>query len=210
MVNAAVVALLFAMARFPYSDHFGDAITIDDGIARAALKVKNMPHLLSSPTSAKVYDASCHCRRVRYQVCGDPESSKLCHCHGCQKLHGAPFEWVSIFHKNKVRFSPQSLDFLYFYSSDLDRGWTADEADHRILPVKVSCSHCRTPVADEGRQMWLAFSTLFGFATNAIPDAFRHSCHLFYSQRCIDLNDAMIKWNGHKDKSPQWTDDDGS
>ena len=41
------------------------------------------------------YTASCHCGRVRYHVRGDPESTKFCHCRGCQQLHGAPFEWVS-------------------------------------------------------------------------------------------------------------------
>jgi hypothetical protein len=46
-------------------------------------------------SSSKMYSASCHCGRVRYNVRGEPESSKLCHCRGCQQLHGAPFEWVS-------------------------------------------------------------------------------------------------------------------
>jgi hypothetical protein len=46
-------------------------------------------------SSAKAsYRASCFCRRVQYEVRGEPESAKLCHCRGCQLLHGAPFEWV--------------------------------------------------------------------------------------------------------------------
>jgi hypothetical protein len=149
--------------------------------------------------------ASCYCGRVRYQTRGEPLSSKLCHCRGCQLLHGAPFEWVAIFEKEDVKFDPASLEFLYFYSSELDRGWTADRADQRVLPVKVSCSHCRTPVADEGRHMWLAYCPLFGFSSEAgIPESFRHSCHLFYSQRCIDLPDDQTKWTGHRNKSPEW------
>ena len=112
---------------------------------------------------------------------------------------------VSIFHKHNVRFHPNSLNYLYFYSSELDRGWESSQADERQLPVKVSCSHCRTPIADEGRNMWLAFSTLFGFTTETgIPEAFQHSCHLFYRQRCIDLDDDKTKWEAHKNKSRQW------
>jgi hypothetical protein len=174
-----------------------------------------------------IYNASCYCGRVQYQVRGDPASTKLCHCRGCQLLHGAPFEWVSIFSKDNVRFSSSSsssstssLHHLYFYSSELDQGWTSREAENRILPCKVSWAHCRTPVADEGRHMWLAFNTLFGFTieeqlqqqqdtpirskSGIIPDAFRHSDHLFYQQRCIDINDDKTKWQGHRNKSPQW------
>ena len=149
------------------------------------------------------FHASCHCGRVSYVVLGHPEDSKLCHCRGCQKLHGAPFEWVSIFHKHNVRFQKDSLRYLYFYSSELDRGWDAANCKNRQLPVKVSCSHCRTPIADEGRRMWLAFTTLFGFTVEGggIPEKFKHSCHLFYGQRCIDMNDDKPKWAGHKNHS---------
>jgi hypothetical protein len=53
--------------------------------------------------------------------------------------------------------------------------------------------------------MWLAFSTLFGFTVETgIPKGFQHSCHLFYQQRCIDMDgDDMVKWQGPKNKSAQ-------
>ncbi len=90
-------------------------------------------------------------------------------------------------------------------------GWGSEEADERRLPGKVSCSHCRTPIADEGRNMWLAFATLFGFTVEAgIPKGFQHSCHLFYRQRCIDMGDDAVKWQGHKNKSNQWSPADNS
>jgi hypothetical protein len=148
------------------------------------------------------YNASCYCGRVQYEVQGEPISSKLCHCRGCQMLHGAPFEWVSIFHKHNVRFTPESLDLLYFYSGELDKAWDSTKAEERILPVKVSCGWCRAPIADEGRNMWLAYSTLFGFTIESgIPPSFQHTDHLFYGQRCIDLEDDKAKWKGHKNKS---------
>ena len=47
--------------------------------------------------------------------------------------------------------------------------------------------------------MWLAFSTLFGFTVETgIPEQFQHSNHLFYSQRCIRLEEAdskAAKWH---------------
>ena len=108
------------------------------------------------------------------------------------------------------------MNYLYFYSDSLDQGWDSTNASQRVLPVKVSCSHCRTPIADEGRHMWLAFATLFGFTIEqrgGIPKSFRHTDHLFYGQRCVNIDDGdedddgmnSIKWIGHRKKSPQWT-----
>jgi hypothetical protein len=188
----------------PYHDEFGCSTT-----TTTTTTTSPSAEIDTASDELPIYNASCYCGRVQYQVRGNPVNTKLCHCRGCQLLHGAPFEWVSIFSKDNVRFSgsSSSLDHLYFYSSELDQGWTSQEAHDRILPCKVSCAHCRTPVADEGRHMWLAFNTLFGFMTEqegGIPDAFRHSDHLFYQQRCIDMNDDQMKWQGHRNKSPAW------
>ena len=57
------------------------------------------------PNFVPKYTASCHCQAVRYEVSEDPVSSKVCHCVGCQKLHGAPMQWAAIFHKRAVRFT---------------------------------------------------------------------------------------------------------
>jgi len=36
-----------------------------------------------------LYEANCHCGRVRYQISRDsPLDSKLCHCTTCQTQHG--------------------------------------------------------------------------------------------------------------------------
>lgn len=156
----------------------------------------------------RVYSASCYCGRVRYDARGEPLSSKICHCGGCQLLHGAPFEWVALFDKENIRFHPCSLQYLYFYNSTLDMGWTSRDASKRQQPVKVSCSHCRSPVADEGQHNWLAFCTLFGFNKEVIiPKAFRHSDHLFYKQRCLDIPDEQPKWDCLERKSSLWQPD---
>mmetsp|Transcript_8441 Transcript_8441/g.10478 ORF Transcript_8441/g.10478 Transcript_8441/m.10478 type:complete len:178 (+) Transcript_8441:103-636(+) len=152
-------------------------------------------------TGQSMFRASCHCEAVQYEVLTDPVSSKLCHCRDCQKLHGAPFEWVCIFHKESVCFTRGTPDMLYFWSSELGRGYDASEASERQLPVKVSCANCRTPIADEGRNMWLAYGTLFDFQNGNIPNSFKHDCHIFYGARCIDIPDDKPKWLGHKNNS---------
>mmetsp|Transcript_22679 Transcript_22679/g.43053 ORF Transcript_22679/g.43053 Transcript_22679/m.43053 type:complete len:205 (-) Transcript_22679:862-1476(-) len=184
----------------PYRTEFGDVQSVSDSNRDSNKNNDN-------DSNNTYYSASCYCGRVQYQVLGDPLASKICHCRACQMLHGAPFEWVSIFEKHHVRFDQKdSLDYLYFYNSELDQGWTSTQADSKILPCKVSCGHCRTPIADEGRNMWLAYGTLFRFPRNTIPDSFRHTDHLFYGQRCLDLHDVDTerKWMGHMDKSELW------
>lgn len=141
-----------------------------------------------------VYTAGCQCGAVAYEVCADPVDAKICHCRGCQTLHGAPMQWAAIFHKRDVRFTA-GVEYLRFFNSVLNRY-------ERSLPCKVSCGSCGTPIADEGRNMWLAFPTLFNFGEPPrVPEAFRPTCHIFYGMRVIDVVDGLPKWSGHKEQS---------
>ena len=87
------------------------------------------------------------------------------------------------------------MDHLRFYNGELD-------ARIRVLPCKVSCALCGTPIADEGRRMWLAFPTLFDFGiAPKVPEAFQPTCHIFYGARMIAFHDDLPKWSGHKNES---------
>ena len=131
---------------------------------------------------------------MRYEICADPVDVKICHCIDCQVLHGAPMQWAAIFHKRDVRFTA-GVEHLRFYNSGLER-------DERIPPCKVACTVCGTPIADEGRNMWLAFPTLFDFGVPPqIPEAFEPTCHIFYSMRVMEILDELPKWAGHKNNS---------
>jgi hypothetical protein len=142
--------------------------------------------------------ARCYCGAVAFEVCADPVDAKLCHCHQCQRLHGAPFQWAVIFHKNDVRFT-RGLDRLFFYNAETG---TAG----RTLPCKLSCQVCRSPIADEGRRMFLAFGPLFDLGSPPrIPPAYRPTCHIFYGARVVKVNDDIPKYLGHKGSSPLWS-----
>jgi hypothetical protein len=140
------------------------------------------------------HEARCHCGRVRYEVAADPVDVKVCHCRECQVLHGAPMQWAAIFHKRHVRFTA-GVEHLRFYSSALKR-------HERVQPCKVSCGACGTPIADEGRNMWLAFPTLFDFGSPpTVPAAFEPTCHIFYGSHVVGVEDTAQKWSGHKEQS---------
>ncbi|MDH3644909.1 MAG: GFA family protein [Gammaproteobacteria bacterium] len=140
------------------------------------------------------YQANCHCGAVRYEVGADPVDAKICHCRDCQALHGAPMQWAAIFHKRDVRLTA-GFEHLRFYNSE-------NATAARVLPCKVACEICGTPIADEGRNMWMAFPTLFDFGVPPqVPEAFKPTCHIFYSMRVMDITDALPRWAGHKNKS---------
>ena len=140
------------------------------------------------------YRAACFCGAVRYEVNADPVDAKICHCLACQKLHAAPMQWAAIFYKRNVRFTADLNNLLFFNSEQKRR--------ERILPCKVSCGRCGTPVADEGRKMWLAFPALFDFGhPSETPDSFKPTCHIFYGMRVVDVRDDLPKWSGHKNHS---------
>jgi hypothetical protein len=140
------------------------------------------------------FKAACYCRAVQIEVCADPQDAKICHCRACQTLHGAPMQWAAIFNKKDVRIT-RGMECLQFYNNEL-------AVNKRVLPCKVSCRKCGTPIADEGRRMWLAFPSLFDFGLPPkIPKSFIPSCHIFYASRVVDINDGLPKWSGHKNRS---------
>ncbi|KAI9729674.1 MAG: hypothetical protein M1818_008427 [Claussenomyces sp. TS43310] len=141
-----------------------------------------------------LYDGGCHCGRVRYQLSRrQPLDSKFCHCTTCQVLHGAPFQWAAIFHKEDINFTQGHHDLGWYDSG-------SRTTVHK-LPCKVSCSYCRTPIMDEGRNMILLFPTLIKFKNAEERSRFDPTCHIFYKSRVVDILDGKPKWAGMNDKS---------
>ncbi|KAH6604498.1 hypothetical protein Trco_006205 [Trichoderma cornu-damae] len=150
----------------------------------------------------KVLQGVCHCGKVKYWLSKDsPLASKYCHCNDCKVIHGnnsssQPFSALSavfsVFQKSDVAFQ-KGAENLRFYSS------SAKSPDHE-LPCKVSCSHCGTPIMDEGRNMALLFPTLLLFPNAAQRKNFDVQCHIFYPQRVLDLPDGKPKWAGLDNK----------
>eukprot|EP00300_Choanocystis_sp_HF-7_P009508 c1646_g1_i1.p1 GENE.c1646_g1_i1~~c1646_g1_i1.p1 ORF type:complete len:505 (-),score=86.00 c1646_g1_i1:11-1525(-) len=144
------------------------------------------------------YSASCHCGRVRFDVSVDPVAAKICDCVLCAKLHGAPMQWAILFHKEHVRF--RSIEFLKFYSPTEDANYDGPE---RELPCKLSCKHCGTWIADEGRRMLMTFPTIFDVASAPtessglarFPPSFHPQCHIFHDSYCFSLTTSLPKFS---------------
>jgi hypothetical protein len=140
------------------------------------------------------YRGSCYCGAVKLLAKADPVDAKICHCRGCQLLHGAPMQWAAIFHKHDILFTKDSIENITFFNSE------SMQSTH-VLPCKLACKNCRGLIADEGRRMMLLFPTVFNFDRNRIPESFKPTCHIFYGQRVVDVRDGVPKFDGHKDQS---------
>ncbi|KAL2874061.1 hypothetical protein SGCOL_010742 [Colletotrichum sp. CLE4] len=137
---------------------------------------------------------ACQCGQVTYWLSKDePLASKFCHCRDCQKMHGAPFQWAAIFHKEDLAFD-NGVDGLAFYSS-------GKNLQGHDLPCKVSCGFCGSRIMDEGRNMVLLFPGLLHFDGEEKRKKFDVQKHIFYGQRVVDLPDGKPKWSGLDEKS---------
>jgi len=140
------------------------------------------------------YNGNCHCGRVKYELSREkPVGSKYCHCTTCQVQHAAPFQWAAIFHKEDINFERGHHDLEWYDSGE-------KSIEHK-LPCKVRCSFCHSPIMDEGRNMILLFPTLIQFESKKDRDNFKPTCHMFYSQRVVDIPDGLPKWAEMNDKS---------
>ncbi|KAJ2967833.1 hypothetical protein NUW58_g10353 [Xylaria curta] len=147
----------------------------------------------------KRHTAHCHCGRVKYWLSREkPLAAKFCHCVDCQALHdeiniarritGAPFQWAAIFHKEDLHFENGASGLAFYHAPTKGARYE--------LPVKVSCAHCHSPIMDEGRNMVLMFPGIIKFRSAEDKKLFDPQCHIFYSQRVVDLADGKPKWVG--------------
>ncbi|KAJ5181333.1 hypothetical protein N7491_000885 [Penicillium cf. griseofulvum] len=148
----------------------------------------------------------CFCGRITYILKREkPLDAKYCHCRVCQVTHAAPFQWAAIFHKHDMSFTSGTRG-LVFYSS------THQNHKH-MLPTKVSCGNCRTPIMDEGRKMCLIFPELIetegsNEQQREKREIFNPTCHIFYKSRLLDFTDGLPKWS-EMDNSSDRMDDHG-
>ncbi|KAI9933059.1 hypothetical protein ASPWEDRAFT_174225 [Aspergillus wentii DTO 134E9] len=167
------------------------------------------PYQIQSPDEfgeAK-WSGSCQCGQVTYKIRQEkPLIAKYCHCHGCQVMHGAPFQWSAVFCKPDICFVKGAEGLTFYSSSHRTKEYEA--------PTKVSCSFCKSPIMDEGRNMCLVFPELITIGDSdeehsAWRRAFEPICHIYYCRRVMEVLDGKPKWAGMDDDS-ELMDDNGN
>lgn len=89
---------------------------------------------------------------------------------------GAPFQWAAIFPKSSITFDRGVRGLEFYCSSHYTREYE--------VPAKVSCSYCRTPIMDEGRNVCLLFPESIEFGKDEeefemVRECFEVSCVFF-------------------------------
>ncbi|GHJ90048.1 hypothetical protein NliqN6_6450 [Naganishia liquefaciens] len=144
------------------------------------------------------YTGKCYCGNVTFEVDSDPLDATYCHCRTCQHLHGAPYQWAAILHKDTVHIKT-GYDDLHFYSPQ-------HKKMEYVLPCKVSCGLCQSVIMDEGRNMVLLMPTLVDGMGEKGPleknGPFRASHHMFYKTAVERVEDHLPKFGGKKGEDP--------
>ncbi|OJJ79239.1 GFA family protein [Aspergillus glaucus CBS 516.65] len=167
------------------------------------------PYLIQSPEDFGEikWRGKCHCGHISYSLNMErPLKAKFCHCRGCQLMHGAPFQWAAIFPKSSITFDRGVRGLEFYCSSHYTREYE--------VPAKVSCSYCRTPIMDEGRNVCLLFPESIEFGKDEedfdrVRGCFEVSSHIFYSKRMVEIPDGKPKWAG-MDEASELLDDYGN
>lgn len=58
--------------------------------------------------------------------------------------------------------------------------------------------------------MIMAYPSSFNFPDGHVPSSFAPSCHIFYKEAIIEVDDGVPKWSGHKDLSDPMPHSSGS
>jgi len=149
------------------------------------------------------YSGSCFCGNVKIEVDQDPLQAMYCHCSTCKKLHGATYQWAAVYPKDAVHFV-SGEDNLHFYSPN-------NKEMKYSLPCKLSCGSCQSPIADEGKNMFLLFpGVLDEINDKKLKDngPFKGQYHMFYGARVEDVSDGLPKYLGKQGE--QLVDDHGN
>ncbi|KIJ27615.1 hypothetical protein M422DRAFT_71597 [Sphaerobolus stellatus SS14] len=179
------------------------------------------------------YVLECFCKRVQFTLASDPLDVKICHCDMCKKLHGAPMQAAAVFHKNDARLTKGNIGDIAFFSPGLSNPHMTSHATP--TPRKIYCAGCGCPLADEGKNMFIAYPSSMHHWKSAeargpgeeganppeegiskLPPAFNVLCsisskrkHIFYGKRAFDMRDGLEKWEGLNGQSRKM-DDDGN
>lgn len=96
-------------------------------------RLKRAPYARTRKDFKVKYTGKCFCETVQFEIAEDPLGmsnsficdikhnralnldASYCHCRDCQRLHGAPYQWAAIYHKDAVHFS-QGEEELIFYN----------------------------------------------------------------------------------------------
>ena len=129
---------------------------------------------------------SCLCQAVRFTIPDKVKWSAHCHCHQCQKAHGAAFvTWVGI-----------DKDHIEFVSGEAQVEWYASSA----LGQRAHCMQCFSPLFFQSER----WGDEIHIARALLDDELSHEvqAHAYY--------DRHVKWTSADPHLPKRGGEDGT
>ncbi|RJG09692.1 GFA family protein [Pseudomonas cavernicola] len=84
-----------------------------------------------------MYQGSCLCSAVRFEIAGELEPIQICHCSLCRKAQGVPF----------VTNIPVSTEaFRLLSGADALKAFSSSPGKQRVF-----CSHCGSPIYSQNQ-----------------------------------------------------------
>lgn len=134
--------------------------------------------------SDTIYELQCDCGALTMAVHGEPAASEYCHCATCRAFHAVDMTSVTAWPENQVELPEADAAALFDYT-------------HPTKQMRrFGCRKCGTllyarhrpgiPVIEHAR---------FRAANNGVlPAALAPARHVFYSERVLDIDDALPKF----------------
>ena len=135
------------------------------------------------------YSGGCMCRRVRFEVDGEPNWVGHCHCDSCRRHSGASMSTYVGFESDQVRFV------------------TGERKVYESSPsvYRTFCPDCGSTLTWEGN--WPGMGSLIEIHIGAFdkPELFRPVSHMMYAERVswFDVADELPRYAGeHSPNGP--------
>jgi hypothetical protein len=135
----------------------------------------------------QVFQGSCHCGSVVFEVTGAPVWTAICHCSICRRTHSAPYAELCAYENVRV---VKGQDKLTMYNV---RGKSKED--------RHFCSECGSKVYSKLNHLGCYAVFLQNFtqpnhgSDGKIDPRFKMGCHIFYGSGTISFHDGLAKYN---------------
>jgi len=129
------------------------------------------------------YQGACQCGRVRFTLAGLPMMSAYCHCSICRRWTGAAFSMVGFWKPEQCAIAGEVT--------------LVERATSEWL-TRFRCPDCGTPIYNAVRSERITSNNFMLPLLEALDDLARPSCHLYYADRIVDVEDGLPKHDRFK------------
>lgn len=129
-----------------------------------------------------MYQGSCLCGAVRFEIAGELAPIQVCHCSQCRKAQGGPFA-------TNIPVSAQAFHLLS--GAELLKAFESSPGKRRVF-----CSHCGSPLYSQNAKLPGVLRIRAGSLDGPLES--RPALHIYMDSKANwwDVNDQLLKYVG--------------